>query len=88
MLVAAVPVLMLPAPVAAEGSSYVLSVSSMDPEDFKFQARARRDAAVFIASDGRVRSARLDAALRQLRVESPQATAIDDRLLAQRLLAM
>nr|WP_255682037.1 DUF2388 domain-containing protein [Luteimonas sp. BDR2-5] len=75
-------------PVAAENSSYVTSVSSMDPGDFRWQARARADAAAFVASDGRMRSARLDAALRRLRAEDPQALAIGDRQLARHLLTL
>ena len=48
---------------------------------------AREDAASFVASQGQVRSARLEAALRVLREHDPQARQADDLELARKILA-
>lgn len=48
--------------------------------------RAREDAAAFVASDGSIRGARLEAALRMLR-RMPGSDAHDDRQLAEGILA-
>jgi len=49
---------------------------------------AREDAAGFVASDGRVRSARLEAALRTLREYDPEARQASDLELARKILAL
>ena len=48
---------------------------------------AREDAASFVASQGQVRSARLEAALRVLREHDAQARQADDLELARKILA-
>jgi uncharacterized protein (TIGR02448 family) len=53
----------------------------------KLVREAREDAAGFIASDGRVRSARLEAALRVLREQDPAARQSSDLELARAILA-
>ncbi|KAF1688041.1 hypothetical protein B1992_01015 [Pseudoxanthomonas broegbernensis] len=55
--------------------------------DDKLVMQAREDAAGFVASDGRVRSAHLEAALRTLRERDPQARRASDLELARRILA-
>ncbi|KRG40678.1 hypothetical protein ARC20_12705 [Stenotrophomonas panacihumi] len=56
--------------------------------DDKVLLAARDDAAAFVASDGQLRSARLEAALRQLRARDTGAVQADDLALARRLLAL
>ncbi|MDG2526647.1 DUF2388 domain-containing protein [Stenotrophomonas sp. HITSZ_GD] len=56
--------------------------------DDKVLLAARDDAAAFVASDGQLRSARLEAALRQLRERDAAAVRADDLALARRLLAL
>jgi uncharacterized protein (TIGR02448 family) len=56
--------------------------------DDKVLLAARDDAAAFVASDGQLRSARLEAALRQLRANDARAVQADDLVLARRLLAL
>jgi len=53
----------------------------------KLVLAAREDAALFVASDGAVRGARLEAALRHLREHDPAAQAASDLRLAQAILA-
>lgn len=55
--------------------------------DDKRVLQAREDAAGFLASDGRVRSAQLEAALRMLREQDPDARQASDLELARRILA-
>lgn len=55
--------------------------------DDKIVREARDDAAVFVASDGRVRGARLQAALRTLREGRQDARAASDMELARAILA-
>lgn len=55
--------------------------------DDKVVLQARDDAASFVASDGRIRGAQLEAALRQLRERHPAARAASDLQLAQAILA-
>ncbi len=55
--------------------------------DDKVVLRARDDAAGFVASDGRIRSARLEAALRHLRAHDAQARQASDLQLALAILA-
>ena len=56
--------------------------------DDKVVLRARDDAASFVASEGRIRGARLEAALRQLRERDPAARTASDMQLAQAILAL
>jgi uncharacterized protein (TIGR02448 family) len=56
--------------------------------DDKVLQVARDDAAAFVASDGQLRSARLEAALRELRSRDTAARQADDLSLARRLLAL
>lgn len=53
----------------------------------KIVREAREDAASFVASQGQLRSARLEAALRVLREHDPQARQADDLELARKILA-
>jgi len=70
---------------SSAGSSNSSGSSSGD--DKVLQA-ARDDAAAFVASDGQLRSARLEAALRQLRDRDTAARQVDDLALARRILAL
>lgn len=56
--------------------------------DDKVVLQARDDAASFVASDGRIRGARLEAALRSLRERNASARASSDMQLAQAILAL
>jgi len=67
---------------SSAGSSNSTGSSSGDD---KVLLAARDDAAAFVASDGQLRSARLEAALRQLRATHAAA---DDLALARRILAL
>jgi uncharacterized protein (TIGR02448 family) len=53
----------------------------------KVVERAREDAAGFVASDGRIRTARLEAALRHLREHDTASRDASDLQLAQAILA-
>ncbi len=55
--------------------------------DDKVVLQARQDAAGFVASDGRIRGARLEAALRHLREHRLDARQASDMQLAQAILA-
>jgi uncharacterized protein (TIGR02448 family) len=55
--------------------------------DDKVVVRARDDAAGFVASDGRIRSARLEAAFRHLREQDAAARDASDMQLARAILA-
>lgn len=55
--------------------------------DDKLIVAAREDAAGFVATDGALRSLRLDAALRHLRERDPAARTQDDMALARAILA-
>lgn len=55
--------------------------------DMKAVVQARDDAASFVASDGAIRGAQLEAALRVLRERLPEARQASDVELAQALLA-
>lgn len=74
---------------ASAGASSAGSSASSDSSsgDDKVVLRARDDAASFVASDGRIRSARLEAALRQLREQDPAARKASDLQLALAILA-
>lgn len=54
----------------------------------KVVLHARDDAATFVASEGRIRSARLEAALVHLRQHDPDARKASDMQLAQAILAL
>ncbi|KSW24882.1 conserverd hypothetical protein [Pseudomonas citronellolis] len=68
------------------GSSYVTSKVTSTPFENKLLGAARDDAASYIATDGRVRGARLEQALRWLRTQHPELAA-NDRELAEAILA-
>ena len=70
---------------SSAGSSASSGSSSGDD---KVVLRARDDAASFVASEGRIRGARLEAALRQLRERNPEARTASDMQLAQAILAL
>ncbi len=55
--------------------------------DDKVVLQAREDAAGFVASDGRIRGARLEAALRHLRASNAAARDATDLEIAQAILA-
>ena len=55
--------------------------------DMKLVIAARDDAASFIASDGDIRTAQFEAALRSLREQLPAAREASDEALAQAILA-
>ncbi len=61
--------------------------SASSSGDDKVVVRAREDAAGFVASDGRIRSARLEAALRHLREQDAAARDATDMALALAILA-
>ncbi len=67
---------------ASESSS---DISSSFGDD-KIVLAARDDAASFVASQGEIRGARLEAALRHIRQQAPQLQA-DDQQLARAILA-
>ena len=70
---------------SSAGSSASSGSSSGDD---KMVLRARDDAASFVASEGRIRGARLEAALRQLRARDPAVRNASDMQLAQAILAL
>ncbi len=69
---------------ASEGSSDSSSSSSGDD---KLVEQAREDAAGFVASEGEIRSARLEAAFRVLRKGDASAEQASDLALAKAILA-
>ena len=73
---------------SAGGASAGSSASSKSSSgNDKIVREAREDAAGFVASDGQVRSARLEAALRSLREHDPEARQASDLELARKILA-
>lgn len=66
-------------------TGYVASKVTTAPFDRKLIVEAQDDAAVFIASDGAYRGARLESALMELRRSDPELNA-SDRELAQAIL--
>ncbi|MEY2852915.1 MAG: hypothetical protein RL030_47 [Pseudomonadota bacterium] len=62
--------------------------SNSSSGDSKVVKQARDDAASFVASDGRIRSARLEAALLHLRHHNPDVREASDLQLAQAILAL
>ena len=73
---------------SAAGSSASSGSSSGDDKDDKVVLQARDDAASFVASDGRIRGAQLEAALRHLRERNADALRASDMELAQAILAL
>jgi uncharacterized protein (TIGR02448 family) len=71
---------------ASSGGSSASSGSTSG--DDKVIVQARDDAASFVASDGRLRGARLEAALHLLRERDAQARDASDMALAQAILAL
>lgn len=63
------------------------SSKTTSPDD-KLVLQARDDAASFVASDGRIRGAQLEAALRHLREKNASALRASDMQLAQAILAL
>jgi len=70
---------------SAAGSS---ASSNSTSGDDKVVLQARDDAASFVASDGRIRGAQLEAALRHLRERNAGAQRASDMQLAQAILAL
>jgi uncharacterized protein (TIGR02448 family) len=70
---------------SAAGSS---ASSNSTSGDDKVVLQARDDAASFVASDGRIRGAQLEAALRHLRETNASALRASDLQLAQAILAL
>ena len=70
---------------ASSGGSSASSGSTSG--DDKVVLEAREDAASFVASEGRIRGAQLEAALRHLRQTSDAARQASDMQLAQAILA-
>ena len=70
---------------SSAGSS--ASSNSTSGGDDKLVREAREDAAGFVASEGQVRSARLEAALRAMRERDAQARQASDLELARTILA-
>ncbi|MDR2215285.1 MAG: DUF2388 domain-containing protein [Nevskiaceae bacterium] len=70
---------------ASDGTSASSNSSSGDD---KMVREARDDAASFVASEGRVRGARLEAAMLHLREHNPAARNASDMQLAQAILAL
>jgi uncharacterized protein (TIGR02448 family) len=71
---------------ATVGSS--ASSKTTTPDDDKVVRQARDDAASFVATDGRIRGAQLEAALRFLREKYSTAQRASDMQLAQAILAL
>lgn len=72
---------------AGAGTSASASSDSTSDND-KVVLQARDDAASFVASDGRIRGAQLEAALRLLRETNAGALRASDMQLAQAILAL
>jgi uncharacterized protein (TIGR02448 family) len=71
---------------SAAGSS--ASSQSTSGDDDKVVLQARDDAASFVASDGRIRGAHLEAAMRYLRERNVNTLRASDMQLAQAILAL
>lgn len=71
---------------ASSAGSSASSGSTSD--DDKVVLQARDDAASFVASEGRIRGVRLEAALHHLRERNPVARDASDMQLAQAILAL
>jgi len=70
----------------ANASESTSDISSSFDDD-KIVLAAREDAASFVASEGRIRGARLEAALRHIRQQAPQVQG-DDLQLARAILTL
>nr|WP_322941440.1 DUF2388 domain-containing protein [Pseudomonas sp. s4] len=73
---------------ALAGTVEVTSDATSSLRDMKQLRAARDDAASFVASDGAIRSARLEAALLQIRSHAAELAAADDLTLAQAILSL
>lgn len=85
LLLAAAPVAASSFASSAGGASSASSGTTSGND--KVILQAREDAAGFVASDGRIRGAYLEAALRHLREHDAQAREASDMALAQAILA-
>lgn len=85
LLLAAVPV--FASSFASSASSAGSATSGSTSGDDKVVLQARADAASFVASEGRIRGVRLEAALRLLREQRADARAASDMQLARAILA-
>ncbi|MCF7749784.1 DUF2388 domain-containing protein [Bacillus subtilis subsp. subtilis] len=72
---------------SAGSASGASSAGSSSSDDDKIVLDAREDAAAFVASDGAIRGARLDAALLHLREHDTAQRDASDLVLARTLLA-
>ena len=72
---------------ATSGAGSSASSKTTSPDE-KVVLQARDDAASFVATDGRIRGAQLEAALRHLREHNPVAQRASDMQLAQAILAL
>jgi uncharacterized protein (TIGR02448 family) len=72
---------------SAAGGGTSASSKTTTPDD-KVVLQARDDAASFVASDGRIRGAQLEAALRNLRERNADARRATDMQLAQAILTL
>jgi uncharacterized protein (TIGR02448 family) len=90
LLVAAVPALASSFAATTGGASSNASSDSTSSTsgDDKMVLDAREDAASFVASDGQIRSARLEAALVHLRQRNEQTRVASDMQLARLILAL
>jgi uncharacterized protein (TIGR02448 family) len=73
---------------ATSGAGSSASSKTTSPDDEKVVRQARDDAASFVATDGRIRGAQLEAALRHLREKYSTAQRASDMQLAQAILAL
>ncbi|HYQ38900.1 MAG TPA: DUF2388 domain-containing protein [Pseudomonas sp.] len=73
---------------ATANASESTSDATSKSRDDKVVLAARPDAASFVASDGAIRGARLEAALQRLREQNPQLQGVGDRQLAEAILAL
>jgi uncharacterized protein (TIGR02448 family) len=73
---------------SAGGSSASSASSDSSSGNDKVVLAAHDDAASFVASDGAIRGAQLEAALRHLREHAPQAAQASDIELAKAILAL
>lgn len=73
---------------ALAGTAEGTSDATSSLRDMKQLRAARDDAASFVASEGAIRSARLEAALRLIRSHDAQLVKADDLALAQAILSL
>jgi uncharacterized protein (TIGR02448 family) len=73
---------------ALAGTAEGLSDATSSLRDMKQVRAARDDAASFVASAGAIRSARLEAALRQIRSHDAELAQADDLALAEAILGL